>query len=93
MVERDRLHPAIAVVPNSDYTKKHGHWVHDAIMDIYGAMILRVKARLDAGEEVEDCLAKTLLLEQENEGLDWEDMLRTRSAAWIMNFMTFLTLF
>ena len=29
---------------------------------------------MDAGEDVEDCLAKTLLLEQKNEGLDWEDM-------------------
>jgi hypothetical protein len=48
--------------------------VHDAIIEVYGAMILRVKARLDAGEDVEDCLAKTLLLEQKNENLDWEDM-------------------
>jgi hypothetical protein len=55
-------------------TRTRSRWVHDAIMGVYGAMILRVKARLDAGEEVEDCLAKTLLLEQENEDLDWEDM-------------------
>jgi len=48
--------------------------VHDAIIEVYGAMLLRVKARMDAGEDVEDCLAKTLLLEQKNEGLDWEDM-------------------
>jgi len=37
-------------------------------------MILRVKARLDAKENVEDCLAKTLLLEQEKGELDWEDV-------------------
>jgi hypothetical protein len=48
--------------------------VHDAIMEVYGAMLNRVRARMDAGEDVEDCLAKTLLLEQENEGMDWEDM-------------------
>ena len=37
-------------------------------------MILRVKARLDAGEDVPDCLVKTHILTQEKEGLDWEDM-------------------
>jgi hypothetical protein len=37
-------------------------------------MIMRVKERLDAGENVEDCLAKTLLFEREKEGLDWEDI-------------------
>lgn len=55
-------------------TRARSRWVHKAIMEVYGAMILRVKTRLDAGEDVEDCLAKTLLLEQQNEGLDWEDM-------------------
>jgi len=37
-------------------------------------MIMRVKARMDAGEDVPDCLVKTLLLTQENEKLDWEDL-------------------
>lgn len=37
-------------------------------------MILRVKERLDSKQHVEDCLAKTMLLEQEKEGLDWEDI-------------------
>lgn len=37
-------------------------------------MILCVKARLDAGEDVPDCLAKTLIQTREGEGLDWEDM-------------------
>lgn len=37
-------------------------------------MILCVKARLDAGEDVPDCLAKTLIQTREEEGLDWEDM-------------------
>jgi cytochrome P450 len=48
--------------------------LHDGIMDVYGAMIMRVKARMDAGEDVPDCLVKTLLLTQEQEKLDWEDM-------------------
>ena len=37
-------------------------------------MIMRVKARMDAGEDVPDCLVKTLLLTQEQEKLDWEDL-------------------
>ena len=37
-------------------------------------MIERVKARMDAGEDVPDCLVKTLLLKQEQEKLDWEDL-------------------
>jgi hypothetical protein len=37
-------------------------------------MIMRVKARMDAGEDVPDCLVKTLLLTQEKEKLDWEDL-------------------
>jgi len=37
-------------------------------------MIMRVKARMDAGEDVPDCLVKTLLLTQEREKLDWEDL-------------------
>jgi len=35
---------------------------------------MRVKARMDAGEAVPDCLVKTLLLTQEKEKLDWEDL-------------------
>jgi len=37
-------------------------------------MIDRVKARMNAGEDVPDCLAKTMILTQEQENLDWEDM-------------------
>ena len=55
-------------------TRTRARRVHDALIDVYGSMILRVKARLDAKEPVEDCLAKTLLLEQEKGELDWEDV-------------------
>lgn len=48
--------------------------MHDDLVEVYGAMILRVKARMDAGEDVPDCLAKTLLEHQEKENLDWEDV-------------------
>ena len=54
--------------------RTRGRQLHDGIMEVYGAMIMRVKARMDAGEDVPDCLVKTLLLTQEQEKLDWEDL-------------------
>ncbi len=48
--------------------------LHDDLIEVYGAMILRVKARMDAGDAVPDCLAKTLIETQEEEKLDWEDL-------------------
>ena len=56
------------------HTRSRGRRLHDGIVEVYGAMIMRVKARMDAGEDVPDCLVKTLLLTQENEKLDWEDL-------------------
>ena len=56
------------------YTRSRGRRLHDDIMEVHGTMIMRVKARMDAGEDVPDCLVKTLLLTQEQEKLDWEDM-------------------
>ncbi|KAJ4466761.1 cytochrome P450 [Lentinula aciculospora] len=46
----------------------------DSICNFTGGMILRIKARLDAGEYVPDCLVKTLIQDQEKEELDWEDL-------------------
>jgi hypothetical protein len=54
--------------------RSRGRRLHDNIIEVYGAMIDRVKARMDAGEDVPDCLVKTLMLTQEQEKLDWEDM-------------------
>ncbi|KAI0283209.1 cytochrome P450 [Russula brevipes] len=55
-------------------TRSRGRRLYDSIMEVYGAMIMRVKARMDAGEDVPDCLVKTLLQTREQEKLDWEDM-------------------
>lgn len=55
-------------------TKYRGQKLHSDLVDVYGAMILRVKARMDSGEDVPNCLAKTLLQTQEEEKLDWEDL-------------------
>jgi|SRR6267154_5182187 len=55
-------------------TQSRARRLHDELVELYGTMIMRVKDRIDAGEDVPDCLVKTILLSQEQEKLDWEDM-------------------
>jgi hypothetical protein len=55
-------------------THSRARRLHDELVELYGTMIMRVKARMDVGEDVPDCLVKTLILSQERENLDWEDM-------------------
>jgi hypothetical protein len=43
--------------------------LHDNIVEVYGALIERVRVRLDQGEDVPDCLVKTLILTQEKENV------------------------
>ena len=54
--------------------RSRAHKVHDGIIDVYGSMIRRFKTLMDSGEEVPDCLMKTLLESQEEEKLEWEDL-------------------
>jgi serine kinase of HPr protein (carbohydrate metabolism regulator) len=54
--------------------RSRGRKLHDDLIEVYGTMILRVKSRMDSGEDVPDCLVKTLIETQEQEGLDWEDL-------------------
>ncbi|KAF8521209.1 cytochrome P450 [Hysterangium stoloniferum] len=51
-----------------------GRRLHNDLIEVYGAMILQVKARMESGEPVPDCLVKTLIDTQHEEKLDWEDM-------------------
>ncbi|KAF4582650.1 hypothetical protein EYR40_002573 [Pleurotus pulmonarius] len=48
--------------------------LHSDFLYVYGAMINQVKERIDSGEEVPDCLVKTLLNCQHEEELSWKDM-------------------
>lgn len=48
--------------------------LYDNFLKVYGAMIMRVKKRIDDGEDVPDCLAKTLMECQKEENLSWTDM-------------------
>ncbi|KAJ3884994.1 cytochrome P450 [Lentinula edodes] len=53
---------------------KRGLRLHQDLIDVYGSMILRLKARLDAGEYVPECFVKTLIQDQKKERLDWDDL-------------------
>ncbi|KAG6916524.1 hypothetical protein DXG01_006465 [Tephrocybe rancida] len=54
--------------------RTRGRKLHDGLLDVYGSMINRVQARMDGGEDVPDCLVKTLLETREEEKLNWEDL-------------------
>lgn len=54
--------------------RTRGRNLYDGLIEVYGSMILRVKDRLDSGEDVPDCLVKTLIETQKEEELDWEDL-------------------
>ena len=54
--------------------RSRGRKLHDGLIDVYGSMIRRFQTRMDSGEEVPDCLVKTLIESQEDEKLDWEDL-------------------
>ncbi|KAI0312784.1 cytochrome P450 [Amylostereum chailletii] len=58
-------------LPTQSY--KRAVKLHEGLVDVYGALIQRVQARMDSGEDVPDCLVKTLLLTREKEGLNWEE--------------------
>jgi cytochrome P450 len=59
-------------IPTSKRTR--GIALSNGIVEVYGAMIERVRARMACGEDVSDCLVKTLILTQEKEKLSWEDL-------------------
>jgi cytochrome P450 len=59
-------------IPTSKRTRAHK--LHDGFVEVYGSMIQRFKNLMNSGEEVPDCMMKTLLESQEVEKLDWEDL-------------------
>lgn len=66
-------------------TKMHsrGKRLHEQLAATYGGMIKDIERRMRAGEEVPDCLAKTMIELRESEGLDDLDMAILASAFMI----------
>ncbi|EGO26305.1 hypothetical protein SERLADRAFT_367896 [Serpula lacrymans var. lacrymans S7.9] len=54
--------------------RSRGRKLRKDFLEVYGAMINLVKHRMESGENVPDCLVKSLLEYQEDEKLSWTDM-------------------
>jgi cytochrome P450 len=54
--------------------KSRSRRLHQDLVDTYGGMITDIQRRLDSGETVDDCLAKTMLTAKKDENLDHLDM-------------------
>lgn len=55
-------------------TRSRGRKLRKEFLEVYGTMINLVKGRMSAGEDVPDCLVKSLLEYQDEEHLSWTDM-------------------
>lgn len=54
--------------------RTRGEKLHSDLVETYGGMINDIDARMQRGEEVPDCLVKTLLMSREEEQMDHLDM-------------------
>lgn len=54
--------------------RSRGQKLHKGLVDTYGGMIKNIEVRINAGEKVPDCLAKTMLEMRRSEDLDDLDM-------------------
>ncbi|KAF5318738.1 hypothetical protein D9619_011047 [Psilocybe cf. subviscida] len=64
--------PILQKLPN--YMRTRGEKLHSDLVETYGGMINDIDARMQRGEEVPDCLVKTLLMSREEEQMDHLDM-------------------
>jgi len=64
--------PILQKLPN--YMTTRGKKLHAALLETYGGMINDIDARMQRGEEVPDCLVKTMLLTKDEEELSHLDM-------------------
>ncbi|KAJ7432401.1 cytochrome P450 [Mycena latifolia] len=53
--------------------RSRGRNLHASLIEVYGAMYQKVKARIADDEVVPECLVKTLIETADKEKLDWED--------------------
>ncbi|KJA17634.1 hypothetical protein HYPSUDRAFT_1102684 [Hypholoma sublateritium FD-334 SS-4] len=66
--------PILQKLPINLPLKTRAQKLHADLVATYGGMITKIDERMKRGEQVPDCLVKTLLLAQEEEGLDHLDM-------------------
>jgi cytochrome P450 len=64
-------------------TRSRARKLHEDLVTLYGGMINEIEERMRRGEQVPDCLAKTMILARESENLDDLDMAVLASAFMI----------
>ncbi|KAF9456426.1 cytochrome P450 [Collybia nuda] len=64
--------PFLQRIPN--YMTTRGKKLHNGFVETYGGMVRDIEARMNRGENVPDCLVKTLILNKESEKLEDIDM-------------------
>jgi hypothetical protein len=73
--------PLLQMLPNP--MKSRGKNLHQGLVDTYGGMIKDINSRMNSGEVVNDCLAKTMITLKDSEALDDIDMAILASAFMI----------
>lgn len=63
--------------------RRRGRQLHRDLVNTYGGMINDIDSRMQRGEDVPECLAKTMLQVRQAEQLDHLDMAVTASAFMI----------
>ncbi|KAF9000908.1 cytochrome P450 [Cyathus striatus] len=66
--------PILQNLPKMNYMIGRGKKLHEGLVKTYGGMVKDIEHRLERGEDVPDCLAKTMLQVQKEKGLDFLDM-------------------
>ncbi|PWY94256.1 cytochrome P450 [Aspergillus sclerotioniger CBS 115572] len=73
--------PVLQALPSSLY--RRGKKLHHELVETYGGLLHEIDQKMQQGEEVPDCLAKTIVEVREKEGLDNLDMAMLASAFMI----------
>ncbi|KAH0581504.1 Cytochrome P450 1A1 [Termitomyces sp. J132] len=73
--------PLLQRIPN--YMITRGRKLHSDLVETYGGFIQKIETKVNRGESVPDCLAKTMILAKEEEELDDVDMAILASAFMI----------
>lgn len=73
--------PVLQLFPNR--MQMRGKKLHEALLKTYGGLINEIELKLNGGEDVDDCLVKSMLQAREDQNLDYLDMTILASAFMI----------
>lgn len=73
--------PALQLFPNR--MRIRGQKLHEGLLETYGALIKNIELELNSGEDVDNCLVKSMLQSRKDEKLDDLDMAILASAFMI----------